>query len=74
MATKRGAKSGGKRRQGSRASSKVKRAVHARRHGELRAGLSSKKGTSRKAAMPTGFAKTRRPRGRVTKKRSAKKR
>jgi hypothetical protein len=58
---------------GSKAQSKVKRAMHERKSGTLRSGSSGKKVTSRKQAIAIGLSEARRAGGKVPKKKSAKK-
>jgi hypothetical protein len=60
------------RRYGKKASSKVERAMHERKHGTLRSGRSGKKVTSRKQAIAIGLSEARRAGAKVP-KRSAKK-
>ena len=55
-------------RYGKKAQSKVKRAMHERKHGTLRSGRSGKKVTSRKQAIAIGLAEARRAGGKVPKK------
>ena len=47
-------------RYGKKASKKVKRAMHERKHGTLRSGGSGKKVTSRKQAIAIGLSEARR--------------
>ena len=47
-------------RYGRKASSKVERAMHERKHGTLRSGRSGKKVTSRKQAIAIGLSEARR--------------
>jgi uncharacterized protein DUF6496 len=56
---------------GKTAQSKVKRAMHERKHGTLRSGRSGKKVTSRKQAIAIGLSEARREGGKVPRKRSA---
>jgi hypothetical protein len=58
-------------RYGKKAQSKVKRAMHERKHGTLRSGRSGKKVTSRKQAIAIGLAEARRAGGKVPKKRAS---
>ena len=58
-------------RYGKKAQSKVKRAMHERKHGTLRSGRSGKKVTSRKQAIAIGLSEARRAGGKVPKKRSS---
>ena len=55
---------------GKKAASKVKRAMHERKHGTLRSGRSGKKVTSRKQAIAIGLSEARREGAKVPKKRS----
>ncbi len=55
-------------RYGKKAQSKVKRAMHERKHGTLRSGRSGKKVTSRKQAIAIGLSEARRAGGKVPKK------
>ena len=55
---------------GKKAQSKVKRAMHERKHGTLRSGRSGKKVTSRKQAIAIGLSEARREGAKVPKKRS----
>ena len=57
---------------GSKAQSKVKRAMHERKHGTLRSGRSGKKVTSRKQAIAIGLSEARREGGKVPRRRSRK--
>ena len=50
---------------GSKAQSKVKRAMHERKEGTLRSGRSGKKVTSRKQAIAIGLSEARRAGGKV---------
>jgi len=52
-------------RYGKKASSKVSRAMHERKHGTLRSGRSGKKVTSRKQAIAIGLSEARRAGGKV---------
>jgi len=58
-------RTGSARRYGSKAESKVARAMHERKHGELRSGRSGRKVTSRKQAIAIGLAEARREGGKV---------
>ncbi len=71
MAAKKKASSG--RRYGKKAQSKVKAAMHERKHGTLRSG-SGKKVKSKKQAIAIGLSQARKAGGKVPKKRAAKKR
>jgi hypothetical protein len=53
---------------GKKAQSKVKRAMHERKHGTLRSGRSGKKVTSRKQAIAIGLSEARREGGKVPRK------
>ena len=55
---------------GKKASQKVKRAMHERKHGTLRSGRSGKKVTSRKQAIAIGLSEARREGAKVPKKKS----
>jgi len=57
---------------GSKAQSKVKRAMHERKHGTLRSGRSGRKVTSRKQAIAIGLSEARREGGKVPRQRSRK--
>ena len=54
---------------GKKAQSKVKRAMHERKRGQLRSGRSGKKVTSRKQAIAIGLSEARRAGGKVPRKR-----
>jgi len=54
---------------GKKAQSKVKRAMHERKHGTLRSGRSGRKVTSRKQAIAIGLSEARRAGGKVPRKR-----
>ena len=54
---------------GEKAQSKVKRAMHERKHGTLRSGRSGKKVTSRKQAIAIGLSEARKAGGKVPRKR-----
>jgi hypothetical protein len=56
---------------GRKAQSKVKRAMHERKHGTLRSGRSGKKVTSRKQAIAIGLSEARRAGGKVPRKRTS---
>ena len=58
---------------GSKAQSKVKRAMHERKSGTLRSGSSGKKVTSRKQAIAIGLSAARREGGKVPAKTNARK-
>jgi uncharacterized protein DUF6496 len=57
---------------GAKAQSKVKRAMHERKHGTLRSGRSGRKVTSRKQAIAIGLSEARREGGKVPRRRSRK--
>ncbi len=57
-------------RYGKKASQKVERAMHERKHGSLRSGRSGKKVTSRKQAIAIGLSEARKAGGKVPKKSS----
>ncbi len=61
------------RRYGRKASKKVEKAMHERKHGTLRSGRSGKKVTSRKQAIAIGLAEARREGAKVPRKRSSSK-
>jgi hypothetical protein len=61
-------------RYGKKASAKVKKVMHERKHGTLRSGGSGKKVTSRKQAIAIGLSEARRAGAKVPKKRGSKKR
>ena len=71
MASKK--KSGG-RKYGKKASQKVAKAMHERKHGTLRSGGSGKKVTSRKQAIAIGLSEAREEGAKVPKKTASKKR
>jgi hypothetical protein len=58
-------------RYGKKAQSKVKRAMHERKHGTLRSGRSGKKVTSRKQAIAIGLSEARQAGAKVPKKRAS---
>lgn len=58
-------------RYGKKASQKVERAMHERKHGTLRSGRSGKKVTSRKQAIAIGLSEARREGAKVPRKKSA---
>jgi hypothetical protein len=58
---------------GKKAQSKVKRAMHERKHGTLKSGRSGKKVTSRKQAIAIGLSEARREGGKVPRKRGGRK-
>jgi hypothetical protein len=57
-----------KRKYGSKASSKVEKAMHERKRGTLRSGRSGKKVTSRKQAIAIGLSEARRSGAKVPKR------
>ncbi len=59
------------RKYGKKAQSKVKRAMHERKHGTLKSGRSGKKVKSRKQAIAIGLSEARRSGAKVPKKRSS---
>lgn len=61
-------KKGGKRKYGKKASEKVEKAMHERKHGTLKSGGSGKKVKSRKQAIAIGLSEARRAGGKVPKK------
>jgi len=56
---------------GKKAQSKVKRAMHERKHGTLKSGRSGRKVTSRKQAIAIGLSEARREGGKVPRKRKS---
>ena len=56
---------------GRKARSKVKRALHERKHGTLKSGRSGKKVTSRKQAIAIGLSEARKSGAKVPKKKPA---
>ena len=56
---------------GKKASSKVERAMHARKHGTLKSGRSGKKVTSRKQAIAIGLSEARKAGGKVPKRKKS---
>lgn len=56
---------------GSKARSKVKRAMHKRKRGTLRSGRSGKRVTSRKQAIAIGLSEARRAGGKAPKRRKS---
>ena len=58
---------------GKKAQSKVKRAMHERKHGTLKSGRSGKRVTSRKQAIAIGLSEARREGGKVPRKRGGRK-
>ena len=61
------------RKYGKKAQSKVKRAMHERKHGTLKSGRSGKKVKSRKQAIAIGLSEARRAGAKVPKRSAAKK-
>jgi hypothetical protein len=61
-------------RYGKKAQSKVKRAMHERKHGQLKSGRSGRKVTSRKQAIAIGLSEAREEGAKVPAKPSGKKR
>jgi Family of unknown function (DUF6496) len=59
------------RKYGKKASKKVEKAMHERKHGTLRSGRSGKKVTSRKQAIAIGLSEARRSGAKVPRKKSA---
>ncbi|HEX3773964.1 MAG TPA: DUF6496 domain-containing protein [Polyangiaceae bacterium] len=68
------AKKKSKKKYGSKASKKVAKAMHERKHGTLRSGRSKKKVKSRKQAIAIGLSEARAEGAKVPPKKSAKKR
>ena len=58
---------------GKKASDKVEKAMHERKHGTLKSGKSGKKVKSRKQAIAIGLSEARRAGGKVPAKKSSKK-
>ena len=58
---------------GRKASQKVEKAMHERKHGTLRSGRSGKKVTSRKQAIAIGLSEARREGGKVPRRRGSSK-
>jgi Family of unknown function (DUF6496) len=56
---------------GKKASSKVERAMHERKHGTLKSGRSGKKVTSRKQAIAIGLSEARKAGGKVPKRKKS---
>jgi hypothetical protein len=71
MPKKKSASSGRRRRYGAKASSKVERAMHEMKRGQLRSGRSGKKVTSRKQAIAIGLSEARRAGGKVPRKKGS---
>jgi hypothetical protein len=59
------------RKYGKKAQSKVKRAMHERKHGTLRSGRSGKKVTSRKQAIAIGLSEARKAGAKVPRKKKS---
>ncbi len=57
---------------GEKAQEKVEKAMHERKHGELKSGRSGKKVTSRKQAIAIGLSEARREGGKVPRRTSKK--
>jgi uncharacterized protein DUF6496 len=60
-------------RYGKKASEKVEKAMHERKHGTLKSGRSGKKVTSKKQAIAIGLSEARKEGGKVPSKKSSKK-
>jgi len=60
-------------RYGQKASEKVEKAMHERKHGTLKSGRSGKKVTSKKQAIAIGLSEAREAGGKVPSKKSSKK-
>ena len=60
-------------RYGKKASKKVEKAMHERKHGTLKSGKSGKKVTSKKQAIAIGLSEARKEGDKVPKKKSSKK-
>jgi hypothetical protein len=60
------------RKYGKKASEKVEKAMHERKHGTLKSGSTGKKVTSRKQAIAIGLSEARREDAKVPPKRSSK--
>jgi len=67
------AKKSSGRKYGKKASEKVEKAMHERKHGTLKSGTSGKTVKSRKQAIAIGLSEARRAGGKVPKKSSSKK-
>jgi hypothetical protein len=65
-------KRGGRRKYGTKASEKVERAMHERKHGSLRSGRSGKRVTSRKQAIAIGLSEARDAGAKVPKRKRSK--
>ncbi len=64
-------KSSSRRKYGPKAQSKMKRAMHERKHGQLKSGRSGKKVKSSKQAIAIGLSEARRPGAKVPQKKAA---
>jgi Family of unknown function (DUF6496) len=60
-------------RYGKKASKKVEKAMHERKHGTLKSGRSGKKVTSKKQAIAIGLSEARKEGAKVPRKKSSKK-
>ena len=58
-------------RYGAKASEKVEKAMHERKHGELKSGSTGKKVTSRKQAIAIGLSEARKAGGKVPKRKKS---
>ncbi len=67
------AKKSGGRKYGRKASTKVEKAMHERKHGTLKSGRSGKKVTSRKQAIAIGLSEAREEGDKVPSRKSSKK-
>jgi hypothetical protein len=67
------AKKSGGRKYGRKASKKVEKAMHERKHGTLKSGRSGKKVTSRKQAIAIGLSEAREEGDKVPSRKSSKK-
>jgi hypothetical protein len=66
-----GKKTSGTRKYGAKASEKIEKVMHERKHGTLRSGGSGRKVTSRKQAIAIGLSEARRAGGKVPARRSS---
>jgi uncharacterized protein DUF6496 len=64
-------KTSGRRKYGAKAQSKVKRAMHERKHGTLKSGRSGKKVKSRKQAFAIGLSEARKAGAKVPKRKKS---
>ncbi|HLX37082.1 MAG TPA: DUF6496 domain-containing protein [Candidatus Binataceae bacterium] len=64
-------KTSGRRKYGAKAQSKVKRAMHERKHGTLKSGRSGKKVKSRKQAIAIGLSEARKAGAKVPKRKKS---